>query len=166
MLSVGQDRHRCPTGTYTEGRKFTKAQNLSRWNQAITRSHGTRVDLVRPGWGSGKELLKGLSCETPKKPTKLSVFWIDLIKTYNNVLLVSALTLLWLTYPPHPSTRPVRFAVLERLVDFITMSSSQLDQSVVSTDWLNKKLKNTKGGLAVLDTTWFSDKDACSDFSK
>ena len=50
--------------------------------------------------------------------------------------------------------------------DFITMSSSQLDRPVVSTDWLNKELKKSKGRLAVLDTTWFSDKDACSGFSK
>jgi len=46
------------------------------------------------------------------------------------------------------------------------MASCQLNQPVVSTDWLNEKLKNTKGGLAILDTTWFSDKDACSGFSK
>ena len=50
--------------------------------------------------------------------------------------------------------------------DFITMSSSQLDRPVVSTDWLNEELKNSKGGLVVLDTTWFSDKDACSGFSE
>ena len=108
---------------------------------------------------------------------------------HNNILLVPAF-IFPLTYIPiPPPTRPVSFAVLGRsfgallihyawiillykrlassiIRDFITMSSSQLDRPVVSTDWLIEKLKNSKGGLVVLDTTWFSDKDACSGFSE
>jgi len=37
---------------------------------------------------------------------------------------------------------------------------------IVSTDWLNKKLEDKTSDLAVLDVTWFSDKDAIKDFSK
>ena len=48
-------------------------------------------------------------------------------------------------------------------VDEMASTSSR---PVVSSQWLNKELKNTKGGLAVLDTTWFPDKDVSSDFSK
>ena len=44
--------------------------------------------------------------------------------------------------------------------------TSDIDQPVVSTDWLNNQLSNTKGGFTVLDVTWFSDKDVIRDFSK
>ncbi|KAJ7388901.1 hypothetical protein OS493_035048 [Desmophyllum pertusum] len=53
-----------------------------------------------------------------------------------------------------------------RLRTLVIRMSSQLYRPVVSTEWLNKELKDRKGGLAVLDVTWFSDKDACSGFSK
>ena len=74
-----------------------------------------------------------------------------------------------LDHSPTPPPTTLKLSVRKRLVDFtliwINMASTSC-QSIVSTEWLNKELKNTKGGLAVLDATWFSDKDACSDFSK
>ena len=38
---------------------------------------------------------------------------------------------------------------------------------IVSVDWLHKKVESREDDhLAVLDTTWFSDKDAIEGFSK
>ncbi|XP_029204374.2 thiosulfate sulfurtransferase-like [Acropora millepora] len=46
------------------------------------------------------------------------------------------------------------------------MDASRL-ACIVSVDWLHKKVESRKSDhLAVLDTTWFSDKDAIEDFSK
>ena len=37
---------------------------------------------------------------------------------------------------------------------------------VVSTEWLSEKLTKREGNLAVLDATWFSNKDYIMDFSE
>lgn len=44
--------------------------------------------------------------------------------------------------------------------------TSDSGQPVVSTDWLNDQLRKKKGGVAVLDVTWFSDENVSHDFSK
>lgn len=44
--------------------------------------------------------------------------------------------------------------------------SSQSANPIVSTSWLNTELNEKKKDLAVIDATWFPDKDASEDFAK
>ena len=44
--------------------------------------------------------------------------------------------------------------------------SSQNANPIVSTSWLNTELNEKKSDLAVIDATWFPDKDASEDFAK
>ncbi|CAH3144327.1 unnamed protein product [Porites lobata] len=44
--------------------------------------------------------------------------------------------------------------------------SSQNANPIVSTSWLNTELNEKKNDLAVIDATWFPDKDASEDFAK
>lgn len=49
---------------------------------------------------------------------------------------------------------------------FFLNMSSQNANPIVSTSWLNTELNEKKNDLAVIDATWFPDKDASEDFAK
>ena len=56
--------------------------------------------------------------------------------------------------------------LLKTCLSYLISMSSEMSQPAVSTEWLKKSQESTKEHLSVLDTTWFPDKDASSDYSK
>lgn len=104
-----------------------------------------------------------------KLNTKLYTRWSDIPRGITNIYVTAKIRSLTSFQSPCSLHLRNSFRLFDllwwTLIDFVQMASDS-KQPVVSTAWLNDQLRKKRDDFAILDVTWFSDKNTIHHFSK